>query len=37
MMMAAKPGKIKKGRQGKALDRKTLNLLKLLDARPEPM
>lgn len=33
----AKPGKIKKGRSGKALDRKTVTLLKLLDARPEPM
>lgn len=37
MMMAAKPGKIKKGRSGKALDRKTVSLLELLDARPEPM
>lgn len=39
MMMAAKakPGKIKKGRSGKALDRKTVHLLKLLDAQPEPM
>eukprot|EP00752_Nemacystus_decipiens_P013043 g11538.t1 len=33
----AKPGKIKKGGPGKALDRKTVSLLKLLDARPEPM
>ncbi|CBJ32731.1 conserved unknown protein [Ectocarpus siliculosus] len=37
MMMAAKPGKIKKERSGKALDKKTMTLLKLLDARPEPM
>lgn len=37
MMMAAKPGKIKKGRSGKALDRKTVSLLKLLDAQAEPM
>ncbi|CAM9571399.1 unnamed protein product [Pylaiella littoralis] len=37
MMMAAKPGKIKKGRSGKALDRKSVTLLKLLDAQPEPM
>lgn len=38
-MMAGpkKPGKIKKGRSGKALDRKTVSLLKLLDAKPEPM
>lgn len=36
-MATAKKEKVKKDRSGKAMDQKTVNMLKLLDARPTPM
>lgn len=36
-MATAKKEKVKKDRSGKAMDQKTVHMLKLLDARPTPM